>query len=47
MTSRLRSTERRNPRSLDLDLLEASALVDLFVAEDARVPVAVGAAAPG
>ena len=46
MTSRLRSTERRNPRSLDLDLLEASALVDLFVAEDARVPVAVGAAAP-
>lgn len=44
MTSRLRSTERRNPRSLDLDLLEAAALVELFVAEDARVPVAVGAA---
>lgn len=46
MTSRLRSTERRNPRSLDLDLLEASALVELFVAEDERVPVAVRAAAP-
>ena len=44
MTSRLRSTERRNPRSTDLDLLEPSALVELFVAEEARVPVAIEAA---
>ena len=44
MTSPLRSTERRNPRSADLDLLDPSALVDRFVAEDARVPAAVGQA---
>ena len=44
MTSPLRSTERRNPRSTDLDLLEPSALVALFVAEEARVPVAIEAA---
>ncbi|MBP6443597.1 MAG: N-acetylmuramic acid 6-phosphate etherase [Gemmatimonadales bacterium] len=44
MTSPLRSTERRNPRSTDLDLLEPSALVALFVAEEARIPVAIEAA---
>lgn len=44
MTTPLRSTERRNPRSADLDLLDAQALVDRFVAEDALVPAAVGKA---
>ena len=37
----LRATERRNPRSIDIDTLDAAALVDLFVAEDATVPHAV------
>lgn len=40
--SPLRSTERRNPRSAVLDLLDTVQLVDLFVAEDTRVPLAVG-----
>lgn len=44
MTSPLRSTERRNPRSADLDLLDPQSLVDRFVAEDALVPAAVGQA---
>lgn len=44
MTSPLRSTERRNPRSADLDLLDPQGLVDRFVAEDALVPAAVGQA---
>ncbi len=44
MVPPLRSTERRNPRSADLDLLEPRALVERFVAEDARVPHAVAAA---
>ncbi|HQW66312.1 MAG TPA: N-acetylmuramic acid 6-phosphate etherase [Gemmatimonadales bacterium] len=44
MTSPLRSTERRNPRSADLDLLDPQRLVDRFVAEDAMVPAAVGLA---
>lgn len=44
MTTPIRSTERRNPRSADLDLLDPLALVDRFVTEDARVPLAVGAA---
>lgn len=42
--STLRATERRNPRSADLDTLSPSALVDLFVAEDQGVPLAVGRA---
>ncbi len=36
-----RDTERRNPRSVDIDELEPGALVDLFLAEDATVPAAV------
>lgn len=44
MTTPIRSTERRNPRSADLDLLDPLALVDRFVTEDARVPLAVGEA---
>ena len=40
----LRATERRNPRSADIDVLDSLQLVDLFVAEDAMVPRAVGAA---
>jgi N-acetylmuramic acid 6-phosphate etherase len=39
-----RDTERRNPRSVDIDQLDPSGLVDLFVAEDREVPVAVGRA---
>jgi N-acetylmuramic acid 6-phosphate etherase len=39
----LRATERRNPRSRDLDQLDPVQLVELFVAEDATVPVAVHA----
>lgn len=40
----LRATERRNPRSADIDTLDPAALVDLFNAEDAMVPAAVAAA---
>lgn len=40
----LRATERRNPRSADIDMLDPVALVDLFNAEDAMVPAAVAAA---
>jgi N-acetylmuramic acid 6-phosphate etherase len=40
----LRSTERRNPRSRDLDTLSSLALVDLINAEDATVPAAVARA---
>lgn len=39
-----RDTERRNPRSVDIDELDPAGLVDLFVAEDADVPLAVGRA---
>jgi N-acetylmuramic acid 6-phosphate etherase len=42
--NRLRATERRNPRSVDIDCSEPVQLVDLFVAEDALVPAAVGRA---
>jgi len=38
----LRSTERRNPRSTEIDSQEPLQLVDLFVAEDSTVPAAVG-----
>lgn len=37
-------TEQVNPNSANLDCLETSALVDLFVREDAKVVAAVGAA---
>ena len=40
----LRATERRNPRSTDIDPYDPLQLVDLFVAEDATVPAAVGRA---
>ncbi len=40
----LRSTERRNPRSVDIDTYDPLQLVDLFGAEDAMVPAAVGRA---
>src|SRR5579862_7903170 len=40
----LRATERRNPRSVDIDGYDPLQLVDLFVAEDAGVPAAVGRA---
>jgi N-acetylmuramic acid 6-phosphate etherase len=40
----LRATERRNPRSRDIDTLAPLALVDLFVSEDRDVPDAVGRA---
>jgi len=40
----LRATERRNPRSVDIDQLDPLQLVDLFVAEDSTVPAAVGRA---
>jgi N-acetylmuramic acid 6-phosphate etherase len=40
----IRATERRNPRSTDIDTYDPLALVDLFVAEDATVPAAVGRA---
>jgi N-acetylmuramic acid 6-phosphate etherase len=38
----VRATERRNPRSADIDMAEPLQLVDLFVAEDRTVPEAVG-----
>lgn len=37
----LRATERRNPASSEIDLLDVPALVDLFLREDATVPAAV------
>ncbi len=37
-------TEQANPRSVDLDLLETSALVDLFIEEDLRPQQAVAGA---
>ena len=40
----LRATERRNPRSSDIDMYDPRQLVDLFVAEDSTVPAAVGRA---
>ncbi len=39
-----RATERRNPRSHDIDSRTPGELVDLFLAEDARVPAAVAEA---
>jgi N-acetylmuramic acid 6-phosphate etherase len=39
-----RATERRNPRSQDLDTRSAAELIDLFLAEDAMVPTAVAGA---
>ena len=39
-----RDTERRNPRSVDLDELAPDALVEVFLAEDATVPAAVAQA---
>lgn len=39
-----RDTERRNPRSVDIDELTPEGLVDLFLAEDATVPAAVARA---
>ena len=41
----LRATERRNPRSVAIDSLDPLQLVQLFAAEDAGVPLAVGRAA--
>ena len=40
----LRATEQRNPRSVAIDTFDPKQLVDLFVAEDATVPIAVGRA---
>jgi N-acetylmuramic acid 6-phosphate etherase len=40
----VRATERRNPRSVDIDTFDPLRLVDLFVAEDATVAPAVGRA---
>ena len=40
----LRATERRNPRSVNIDMLDPGQLVDLFAAEDALVPAAVARA---
>lgn len=40
-----RMTERRNPRSHDLDRLDVRAIVDLIQSEDRRVPEAVAAEA--
>jgi N-acetylmuramic acid 6-phosphate etherase len=40
----LRTTERRNPRSVDIDRADPLQLVDLFVAEDSAVPAAIGRA---
>lgn len=40
----LRATERRNPRSVDIDEFDPGQLVDLFAAEDALVPAAVARA---
>jgi N-acetylmuramic acid 6-phosphate etherase len=42
----LRATERRNQLSQDIDAMSAEELVKLFVTEDAKVPLAVEAAAP-
>lgn len=41
---RVRATERRNPRSLDIDTFDPAGLVELFVAEDAMVVPAVSRA---
>jgi hypothetical protein len=43
--SELRVTERRNPRSADVDLASPLEIVDLMNAEDALVPAAVAARA--
>ncbi|HEY3933549.1 MAG TPA: N-acetylmuramic acid 6-phosphate etherase [Gemmatimonadales bacterium] len=43
-TEPLRATERRNPRSADIDTYDPLQLVDLFVAEDSTVAPAVGRA---
>ncbi len=40
----LRATERRNPRTADIDLATPLEIVDLLQAEDATVPAAVAAA---
>lgn len=40
----VRATERRNPRSVDIDTFDPLRLVDLFVAEDAMVAPAIGRA---
>ena len=40
----IRLTERRNPRSADIDLADAQTLVDLINAEDATVPAIVAGA---
>ncbi len=40
----VRLTERRNPRTADIDLADAQALVDLINAEDATVPAIVAGA---
>lgn len=40
----LRRTERRNPRSVDIDLASPLEIVDLIAAEDATVPAAVARA---
>ncbi|HRP09056.1 MAG TPA: N-acetylmuramic acid 6-phosphate etherase, partial [Gemmatimonadales bacterium] len=39
-----RETERRNPRSTEIDLMEPAELVDLFLTEDVSVPAAVATA---
>src|SRR5512140_1508053 len=39
-----RLTERRNPRTRDIDRASAAEIVDLINAEDAQVPAAVAAA---
>lgn len=41
----LRATERRNPRSVAIDSYDPRQLIELFVAEDMIVPIAVGRAA--
>ena len=43
-TEPLRATERRNPRSVEIDTLDPLQLVDLFVSEDTTVAAAVGRA---
>jgi len=40
----LRLTERRNPRTIDIDLADPLQIVDLIAAEDATVPAAVARA---
>jgi len=40
----LRLTERRNPRTIDIDLADPLRIVDLIAAEDATVPAAVARA---